>query len=202
MGACWSDTSDYPKVVFLGTSSSTPTITRGLSAILVKVNATSSMLLDCGEGTVGQLGRLVGCAGHSAHDIDEELMRITGVFISHHHLDHFNGLVTLIKSRQRAFERHARPHHKLYVLFPRTLQNFPYFMQRMFDVNAIKDLIMVPNESIMADNMFSETTKEIQTMRSTIGVHNLSTVCVKHIKASFGICIETKLAGHKSFRIV
>lgn len=45
----------------------------------------SSILLDCGAGTLGQLYRFY---GDQTHDI---LKNLRGIFISHMHLDHFMG---------------------------------------------------------------------------------------------------------------
>jgi ribonuclease Z len=42
----------YPQVVFLGTASSSPTLIRNLSGILVNISQNSSILLDCGEGKI------------------------------------------------------------------------------------------------------------------------------------------------------
>lgn len=46
---------------------------------------TDSILLDCGEGTLGQLFRLYG-------DRTQDLLKnLKAIYISHMHLDHFMG---------------------------------------------------------------------------------------------------------------
>ena len=72
------------KVVPLGTSSGKPTLKRGLSALAV-VCEREWLLFDCGEGTQMQIAR----AGLSPS-------RLSAIFITHLHGDHFNGLAGLL----------------------------------------------------------------------------------------------------------
>jgi ribonuclease Z len=73
-------------VVFLGTSGSTPTAQRGLSATLVRRGG-DRLLFDCGEGTQRQLLRS-----------DVGLVELEEVFLTHYHADHFLGLPGLLKT--------------------------------------------------------------------------------------------------------
>lgn len=50
----------YPKIVMLGTGSSIPSKVRNTSGILLRVDESHSMVLDCGEGTYGQIARIFG----------------------------------------------------------------------------------------------------------------------------------------------
>ena len=61
-GADGSETGDekYPLVTFLGTGSSVPSKYRNVTGILVETQPGSFIILDCGEGTLGQLVRLHG----------------------------------------------------------------------------------------------------------------------------------------------
>lgn len=51
---------DYPKIVMLGTGSSIPSKVRNTSGILLRIDENHSILLDCGEGTFGQIIKLYG----------------------------------------------------------------------------------------------------------------------------------------------
>ncbi|MDQ3630302.1 MAG: ribonuclease Z, partial [Actinomycetota bacterium] len=72
-------------VFFAGTAGSVPTARRGLPAVLVR-RGSERLLFDCGEGTQRQLLRSVGLT-----DLDF-------VFLTHHHVDHWLGLLGMVKS--------------------------------------------------------------------------------------------------------
>src|SRR3954464_2558107 len=78
---------------FAGTAGSVPTARRGLPALLVRAGG-DRLLFDCGEGTQQQLLRSVG------------LPELDAIFITHFHLDHWLGLLGMIKTFDlRARER-------------------------------------------------------------------------------------------------
>ena len=78
---------------FAGTAGSVPTARRGLPALLLRAGG-DRLLFDCGEGTQQQLLRSVG------------LPELDAVFITHFHLDHWLGLIGMVKSFDlRARER-------------------------------------------------------------------------------------------------
>ncbi|HWT24198.1 MAG TPA: ribonuclease Z [Solirubrobacteraceae bacterium] len=78
---------------FAGTAGSVPTARRGLPALLVRAGG-DRLLFDCGEGTQQQLLRSVGLPDFDA------------VFVTHLHLDHWLGLLGMIKTFDlRARER-------------------------------------------------------------------------------------------------
>lgn len=83
------------KIIPLGTSSGRPTPARNVSALAVAGEG-EWWLFDCGEGAQTQIVR----AGLSFH-------RLTGIFITHLHGDHFNGLPGLLSTM--ALERRERP---------------------------------------------------------------------------------------------
>jgi ribonuclease Z len=70
---------------FAGTAGSVPTARRGLPALLLRAGG-ERFLFDCGEGTQQQLLRSVG------------LPDLGAIFITHFHLDHWLGLLGMIKT--------------------------------------------------------------------------------------------------------
>ncbi len=110
-----------PAVLFLGTSSNISTAERNASAIYLNVpgredtvknaiqptaeyfHKTHGILLDCGDGTYGQL------FDHfcSPAVLRVLLSHIKLIFISHHHGDHINGLTRLIMECDKAVEAEA-----------------------------------------------------------------------------------------------
>jgi ribonuclease Z len=78
---------------FAGTAGSVPTARRGLPALLLRAGG-ERILFDCGEGTQQQLLRSIGLP-----DVD-------AIFITHFHLDHWLGLIGMVKTFDlRARER-------------------------------------------------------------------------------------------------
>jgi ribonuclease Z len=72
-------------VFFAGTAGSVPTARRGLPAVLLRAGG-DRILFDCGEGTQQQLLRSVG------------LPELDAIFLTHLHLDHWLGLVGMLKT--------------------------------------------------------------------------------------------------------
>jgi ribonuclease Z len=70
---------------FAGTAGSVPTARRGMPALLLRAGG-ERILFDCGEGTQQQLMRSVGLP-----DLD-------AVFLTHFHLDHWLGLLGMVKT--------------------------------------------------------------------------------------------------------
>ena len=86
---------------FAGTAGSVPTARRGLPALLLRAGG-RRVLLDCGEGTQQQLLRSIG------------LPELDAVFITHFHLDHWLGLLGMLKTfdlraREKPLSVHGPP---------------------------------------------------------------------------------------------
>ncbi|KAH7329398.1 hypothetical protein B0I35DRAFT_404626 [Stachybotrys elegans] len=91
------DEKDMPsrdaEITALGTGSSMPSKYRNVSATLVRVPGVGSYLLDCGEGTLGQLRRLYG------HDSTVDILRdLKCIVVSHSHADHHLGVPSVIRA--------------------------------------------------------------------------------------------------------
>jgi ribonuclease Z len=113
----------------VGTSSAVPTRERGLAANLINYNG-ERILFDCGEGTQRKL--MMDKLG---------LMKISKIFVSHWHADHFSGLLGLIQTME--MEGREEP---LYIYGPPRTEEFTdrildtgYF-QRNFDI-FVEDII-------------------------------------------------------------
>lgn len=76
---------------FTGTGSAIPCKYRNVSGMALEAKNDNMMLLDCGEGTVGQLLRHRSC--------NNTLEPIRAVWISHPHADHHLGLLRLLHDR-------------------------------------------------------------------------------------------------------
>jgi len=90
---------EYPEVLFLGTGSAIPNKIRNVSAILVFTRPDDAMLLDCGEGTLGQMSLHYG-----PEKIKAVLRALKAIFISHMHADHLIGIAGVLQARCNAFD--------------------------------------------------------------------------------------------------
>lgn len=77
------------KLQFLGTASA-PSATRNYSSLLVKLDAKTSVMVDCGEGTQQQFIKIGGG--------ETKLGSITTILVTHLHQDHVAGIAPLLNS--------------------------------------------------------------------------------------------------------
>jgi ribonuclease Z len=90
----WSSSTERPdysretmdlSVFFAGTAGSVPSARRGMPATLLRAGG-DRILVDCGEGTQQQLLSRIG------------LPEVDAIFITHFHLDHWLGLIGMVKT--------------------------------------------------------------------------------------------------------
>ncbi|KAG5229169.1 zinc phosphodiesterase ELAC protein [Salix suchowensis] len=86
---------DDLEVVLLGTGSSQPSKYRNVTSIYINLFSKGSLLLDCGEGTLGQLKRRYGVEG-----ADNAVRKLRCIWISHIHADHHTGLARILALRR------------------------------------------------------------------------------------------------------
>lgn len=105
------------EVVFLGTAGAIPGKHRNVSGIYLHMFNRGGIVLDCGEGTWGQMTRCYGI--EKARDI---LRRLSVIFISHIHADHHLGLLTLLYERDVALAAaNELEYARLVIVGPRQL---------------------------------------------------------------------------------
>ncbi|KAG8446022.1 hypothetical protein GDO86_013773 [Hymenochirus boettgeri] len=108
----------YPEIIFLGTGSAVPMKTRNVSSTLLNVSPSRSLLLDCGEGTFGQLYR------HYGDKVDEVLSNLSVIFVSHIHADHHTGLLNILLQRERSMVALGKPVTPVSVIGPTLLMTW------------------------------------------------------------------------------
>lgn len=169
----------FPNVLFLGTASVCPSKVRNISSFIFHTNANQSIILDCGESTISQLNKYY--ANETV--FSRVLCNTKAVFISHNHLDHYNGLYGIVIKRQEAFKKLNLPYEKLAVMYPRTLNqifNTSYvFFESQREFLDLVDLI--PNDSLE---------RYTQVIKNYLNLRSFQTVLVDHIPHSYGCVIE------------
>ncbi|XP_077110736.1 zinc phosphodiesterase ELAC protein 2 isoform X2 [Ranitomeya variabilis] len=174
----------HPEVVFLGTGSAVPMKTRNVSSTLVHVSPSALLLLDCGEGTFGQLHR------HYGDRVDEVLTRLSAVFISHIHADHHTGLLRLVLERERALASLGKPFSPIMVIGPTILMTW---LNQYNDScqEVLHNISFIPSWSLMETSEVDcpKTRGLIAALLETYRLEKFQTCFVRHCKNAFGCAI-------------
>ncbi|XP_060802731.1 ribonuclease Z, mitochondrial isoform X2 [Amyelois transitella] len=192
-----SDVSEYPKVIFLGTGSCIPSKTRNTSGMILQVDDNKSMLLDCGEGTLGQIVRFFG-----PKRVNWFLRSLRAIYISHLHADHHIGLIGVLQARRQAFKDHPSqechaPYEPLYLLAPGQIMSWLNMYDLQFE-KIRQDFTLIPNQSLLhteKNQVELSHTEQNQVELSSaalacIGVYQIRTCLVSHCPNAFGVAID------------
>lgn len=183
--------SQYPEIVFLGTGSAIPMKIRNVSATLVNISPDRSLLLDCGEGTFGQLCR------HYGDEVDRVLGTLAAVFVSHLHADHHTGLLNILLQRERALASLGKPCHPLPVVAPTQLrawlQQYHHQCQRI-----LHHVSLIPAKCLQkgAEVPSPEIERLIGSLLQACDLGEFQTCLVRHCKHAFG-CALVHTSGWK-----
>uniref|UniRef100_A0A669BHD7 Zinc phosphodiesterase ELAC protein 2 n=1 Tax=Oreochromis niloticus TaxID=8128 RepID=A0A669BHD7_ORENI len=177
----------YPEVVFLGTGSALPMKIRNVSGTLVNISPSQSLLLDCGEGTFGQLCR------HYGDDVDDALSKIATVFISHLHADHHTGSVSHLYLQATL----GKPFSPIFLVAPVQIMTW---LNQYHDCceEILSHINLIPNK-FLCDNaeVPKQRTKSfIQAMLKKNNLQRFHTCLVRHCKNAFA-CSFTHQSGWK-----
>ncbi|XP_037872665.1 ribonuclease Z, mitochondrial isoform X2 [Bombyx mori] len=172
---------EYPKLVFLGTGSCIPSKTRNTSCFVLHVDEHSSIVLDCGEGSFGQMVRFYG-----PKKVNAFLRTVKAIYISHLHADHHIGLIGLLQARREAFEESSATPEAAYLLAPGQIVSWLSVYNQQFE-RIQNDYTLIPNQSLLYDSSTEEMTSAIL---ARIGVQAIKTCLVSHCPNAFGVAID------------
>ncbi|XP_023943248.2 ribonuclease Z, mitochondrial isoform X2 [Bicyclus anynana] len=181
-----SNSEEYPRVVFLGTGSCIPSKTRNTSAIVIHVDEHRSILLDCGEGTFGQLVRFYG-----TKQVNHFLRKLKAIYISHLHADHHIGLIGVLQARRQAFEEleSNKPMKPVYLLAPGQIVTWLSIYDHQFEPIR-DDFTLIPNQSLLASNFDNPNPELTSAVLASMGVQDIKTCLVSHCPNAFGVAID------------
>ncbi|ODM99911.1 Ribonuclease Z, mitochondrial [Orchesella cincta] len=175
----------FPEFIFLGTGSCIPNKTRNTSGILVHTDPDNYILMDCGEGTYGQLVRFFGI-----NNVDEILSKLKAVYISHLHADHHIGLVQIIRKRFAALKNMDLPPSPVYLLAPQQIQTWLHLYNKNFErIRGAYHLI--PNAILRkSGDTLSEENILITELKHILGFDEVLTTLVRHCPNAFGVAFK------------
>ena len=191
----------YPQVTFLGTGSSVPSKYRNVSCILLETAPDTFIMLDCGEGSLGQMVRVFG-----VERTREILAKLSCVYISHMHADHHLGLINIIQARAREV---GDPGEKLVIISTDRLMPFLTYYHTKFEplldqCEFIKcERLILYNEmdpKTFVENPEKKIQKlypaELSRMLETLGLSEFYTSRAIHCPNAFCVAFRTK-EGYK-----
>uniref|UniRef100_A0A2R8ZD23 Zinc phosphodiesterase ELAC protein 2 n=1 Tax=Pan paniscus TaxID=9597 RepID=A0A2R8ZD23_PANPA len=185
--------SQYPEIIFLGTGSAIPMKIRNVSATLVNISPDTSLLLDCGEGTFGQLCR------HYGDQVDRVLGTLAAVFVSHLHADHHTvNVLSLSRHLDFLFQASlGKPFHPLLVVAPNQLKAWLQQYHNQCQ-EVLHHISMIPAKCLQEGAEISSPAVErlISSLLRTCDLEEFQTCLVRHCKHAFG-CALVHTSGWK-----
>uniref|UniRef100_A0A8B9VZQ2 Zinc phosphodiesterase ELAC protein 2 n=1 Tax=Anas zonorhyncha TaxID=75864 RepID=A0A8B9VZQ2_9AVES len=180
----------YPEIVFLGTGSAIPMKIRNVSSTLVNISSTQSLLLDCGEGTFGQLCR------HYGDQVDQKLCNIAAVFVSHMHTDHHS--VVLIFLLPLLFQASlGQAFSPLFLVAPEQIMPWLYEYHNHCE-EILRDIKMVTSQSLVkgCENIKPKVKGFVSSLLEIYDLAEFQTCEVQHCKNAFA-CSMIHKSGWK-----
>jgi len=143
------------------------------------------MILDCGEGTYGQLVRFFG-----KDEVDDVLIKTKAIYVSHLHADHHLGLINILQNREQAFNRHKLPFTPVFLIAPHQIQSWLYLYHRSFE--KLKHLYdLVASTSLIYNNSSIEP-EFGKKLFETLNMKIIETVGVRHCPNAYGVAVTGK----------
>ena len=186
-----SNTSVGGEILFTGTGSAVPCKHRNVSGIYVRMENGNAMLLDVGEGTIGQLLRAKQhreYRGKGEASLSDVLKKIKAVWISHPHADHHLGILRLLEERKRL----VSDHDPLVLIAPPNilgfLQDYESVEPRVADSYIFLDcrsLKTSVNDNIHA--LESPNNVALQRLKQDLGIQKCTSIPVAHCAHSFAV---------------
>ncbi|KAI3852115.1 hypothetical protein MKW98_020114 [Papaver atlanticum] len=190
-------TREEMEIVFLGTGSSQPSSYRIVSSIFINLFSKGSLLLDCGEGTLGQLRRRFGVMG-----ANDAVRRLKCIWISHIHADHHTGLASILAHRCQLLKGTSQ--EKILVIAPIQLKGFLDAHQSAEDLDmqfvycgqtmdaeweGFESYRQRPRNLGELTEDF-ETQQKLKKMLGEVGLEALISVPVLHCEDAFGLVLK------------
>mmetsp|Transcript_19884 Transcript_19884/g.41926 ORF Transcript_19884/g.41926 Transcript_19884/m.41926 type:complete len:939 (+) Transcript_19884:151-2967(+) len=179
------------EILFTGTGSAVPCKHRNVSGIHVRMDNGNAMLLDVGEGTIGQLLRAKQhqkYRGKGEESLADVLKKIKAVWISHPHADHHLGIIRLLEERQRLVSNRD----PLVLIAPPNILGFLQEYESV-DSQVASSYVFLDCRALKADNgsnmnaEINPNSVALQRLHKDLGIHSCTAIPVAHCAHSFAV---------------
>jgi ribonuclease Z len=178
--------SSHGSFLFTGTGSAIPCKHRNVTGMYLEMSNGNGMLLDCGEGTIGQLIRSWKSKG--TLDIISSISNIKAAWISHPHADHHLGLIRLLSERNAIALSHRESKGMIDPLVLVASKNVFNFLEEYALVDPSISSSYIPIDCI--DTIPGKNHDAINLLKESLGLTNLISVPVSHCYQSFGVVLD------------
>jgi ribonuclease Z len=190
------ETRDLGELIFTGTGSAVPCKHRNVTGMYLRMHNGNGLLLDTGEGTLGQLlqswkSTLI----PTTKLIDEYRSRIKGikaVWISHPHADHHLGLLRLLSERQSVCDQDD----PIILMAPRNM--FAFLSEYQLVVPEIKRSYIAVDCRDMTRG-FQDGHPIANRLLSDLGITQCMSVPVAHCPNAFAIVLDGTSFGRVAY---
>jgi len=184
---------DDGELIFTGTGSAIPCKHRNVTGMCLQTRKGRCIMLDVGEGTLGQLYRMWGGKRGVHHNIrpeifDESLKNIKAVWISHPHADHHLGLLRLLSERNK-----CSPNNPITLVAPEPFLRFLNEYCKL-DPSIVGSFIPFDCRDLAAENNISGLSPT-EKLQHDLGISGCSSVPVTHCLHSYAIVIDGTAFG-------
>ncbi|KAI9202724.1 beta-lactamase-like protein [Polychytrium aggregatum] len=180
------------QVTTLGTGAALPSRYRNVSSTLIWIPGYGAILLDAGEGTYGQLYRRFQSPDNNGPQLDELLVNLKLVFISHMHADHHLGAIHILRKRKELFESRGTPLQPLTIIGP------PQYRMWLDEYNGCEDIGMdpsticfIPCDSCLLNEPEAASATKTAIVKSNLNFKDLSTIKVEHCHYAYALIMES-----------
>ena len=143
--------------------------------VLCNFSEESCFLLDCGEGTYGQIVRFYGKEG-----TDNVMKKLKMIYVSHLHADHHLGLIDLLQRRRTLTDE------KVVLIAPIQINTWlNFYNNRITEIESTYEL--VPNGDLLS--CFNDD-KTFDSIKRKLGLVEIETCYVKHCPNAFGLSFK------------
>ena len=164
-----------PEVYTLGTGSALPSKYRNVSATLLRIPGKGSYLFDCGENTIGQLGRVFGPKG-----LTEVLLDLKLIWISHLHADHHLGTMGVLKAWNKARTMSTDERSRNKMLYIASEENMMSFLNDYKPLSALAQSNVIQLVCNSRSGVKLSNGKPFDMTACGLNIRQLQTSAVKH----------------------